>query len=225
MTRPTTLWMVRHALPVPADPAHPASAFCYGRTDWPAHAPETLQAAERLTRALTAAPHQPLAHPGPKVLRCSPRQRCWQLAQHLLTLRPDWTCVVDERLAEMDFGQWEGLAWTAIDRSELDAWADNFTRHRVGQTGETVRAFVHRVADAARQAMHPEHPDTLWVTHAGVIRAMQWLCHSPSPQRIDNLSASDWPAWAPACGDWAVLDTTSFSRATCPPEPDQEPEA
>ena len=53
----TTLWLVRHALPLAPD-GQPPSQVCYGHTDWPADATLTRQAAVKLAQALAAKPHR-----------------------------------------------------------------------------------------------------------------------------------------------------------------------
>ena len=53
---------------------------------------------------------------------CSPLRRCLQLAQGLRALRPDLAFRQDDRLAEMDFGDWEGWRWSDRPQAALDAW-------------------------------------------------------------------------------------------------------
>ena len=48
----------------------------------------------------------------------SPLLRARQLAEAL-----DPEARIDERLSEIDFGEWEGQPWDAIERDALDAWA------------------------------------------------------------------------------------------------------
>ena len=99
----------------------------------------------------------------------------------------------------MNFGQWEGRAWSEIPCAELDAWTANFADYAVGHSGESVARFMNRVAllfDAL-----PTTQDTLWVTHAGVIRAVQLLARG---QR-QVTKADQWPIEAPAYGQWCKL--------------------
>ena len=99
----------------------------------------------------------------------------------------------------MHFGQWEGRAWADIDKAELDGWTDNFADYRAGRTGESVRQFMTRVADAVSE-LDPSR-DTLWVTHAGVIRAASSIARG-----IRQISRADeWPTDAPAYGQWCKL--------------------
>lgn len=177
----------------------PPSAHCYGHTDWPADAALTQQAATHLAAALAQ-------HPAGATVRCSTLQRCQQLANALTALKPDVAVIFDDRLTEMHFGQWEGLAWDEVDRHGLDAWAADFAHHRVGHSGESVLGFVQRVAQAARHAHGPTRTDDLWITHAGVIRAMHWLHQRQWRVEVGQLQATHWPVHAPAYGEWSVLD-------------------
>lgn len=177
------LWLVRHAQPLIAP------GVCYGALDVPADEPATVRAAQALVDFL---PH------GCQLLS-SPLQRCEQLAHVLRGLRPDLTHKTDARLAEMNFGQWEGQRWDAIDRRELDSWTDDFAHWRCGG-GESVQGFMARVAavwDETRASGQP----TVWVTHAGVIRAATLL-----GQGVRHVQRADqWPGEAPGFGEWQVL--------------------
>jgi alpha-ribazole phosphatase len=109
----------------------------------------------------------------------------------------------DERLAEMDFGHWEGQRWDDIPRPALDAWTADFHHHRPGG-GESVASFLARVRaaldDCAQQARGPGVHRVLWITHAGVVRAIDvCLARTATP-----LRAMDWPAAACGFGQWQV---------------------
>jgi alpha-ribazole phosphatase len=178
------LWLVRHAQPLIE------SGICYGRLDIAADAGATAECARQLAAQLPASIR----------VITSPLQRCEHLAHALLGLRPDLTCKTDARLAEMDFGEWEGRAWQAIDPAELQAWTDDFAHYAVGQHGENVTAFMARVA-ATFDALQ-DQSDTLWITHAGVIRAVHLLA-----QGVRQIERADqWPLNAPKYGQWLTLN-------------------
>lgn len=96
----------------------------------------------------------------------SPLRRCRRLADALGAER-GLPVEIDARLAEMDFGGWEGLAWDAVPRAEVDAWAADLHGYRPGG-GEGVTALAARVGAALVDYGGGE---TLLVTHMGVIRA------------------------------------------------------
>lgn len=179
-----TLWLQRHA-PVVAEPG-----LCYGATNLEAHAHATLAAAQRIAPLL----------PAGLVLRSSPLRRCAELADAIVALRPDLSVRHDARLAEMDFGAWEGRPWTAIPRDDFDAWTANFADGPAGVHGESVRGFMQRVA-AAHDEWQAGEVDALWVTHAGVLRAVTLL------QRGVRCAetAADWPAGELPFGGWLTF--------------------
>ncbi len=97
----------------------------------------------------------------------------------------------------MDFGTWEGHAWSDIDKQALDAWTADFASHAPGG-GETVAAFMARVASAWDEL--PTGP-TAWITHAGVIRVATLL--AVGVRQIGD--AARWPKEPIAYGSATVL--------------------
>ena len=181
------LWLVRHAAPLVAP------GTCYGALDVPADAQSTRAAAERLATALP---------PGARVAH-STLQRCELLALDLQALRPDLALKTDARLAEMDFGAWEGQPWGHIPRAAFDAWLADFADAPPGEGGETVRALMARVG-AAWDDWRASGADALWVTHAGVMRAALLLARGV---RLP-ASAADWPADDLPFGEVLALQPT-----------------
>ena len=178
------LWLVRHAQPLIE------SGICYGQLDVAPDAAATLECAKKLAAQLPT---------GTRVIT-SPLQRCEQLAHVLLGLRPDLTYKTDTRLQEMNFGQWEGRAWQAIGPAELQAWTSDFANYAVGRDGESVTLFMARVASAF-DVLQDQH-DTLWISHAGVMRAVQLLA-----QGLRSIERADqWPLNAPDYGQWQTLN-------------------
>lgn len=182
------LWLVRHAAPIVAP------GTCYGALDVPADAQATRTAAEHLANAL------PKAAQG----LYSTLQRCEQLAHDLRALRPDLALNPDARLREMDFGHWEGKAWSDIAKSDIDAWVAAFATHAPGD-GENLASALRRVASALNttRQVHADRgvTDVVWITHAGVIRCVAWLLlygEGTMPR------SEDWPVAAPGWGEWEV---------------------
>lgn len=196
------LWLVRHAQPLIN------AGICYGRLDVAADAAATAGCARKLAQALPA---------GISVV-ASPLQRCEQLRQALHAERPDLIYKTDLRLQEMDFGRWEGCAWTTIDRAELQAWTTDFADYAAGHEGESVTGFMARVGSAfdevgsetltpalsqrAREAELKPQSNVLWITHAGVIRAAGLLA-----QGVRHIRhARQWPLETLKYGQWQTLD-------------------
>jgi len=92
--------------------------------------------------------------------------------------------IVDERLAEVDVGPWQGLTRVEIERGwpgHLDEW-----RKPPGfETDDAVRSRV--VAALVDLAAHA--PRALVVSHSGVIRTLRHVLGAPNP-RLGNLSGS-----------------------------------
>lgn len=188
------IWLVRHAQPLIAQ------GVCYGALDVPADAEATRQAAQGLAQRLP-----------PEVrVSVSPLRRCQQLAQALQVLRPDVRFHTEARLAEMNFGSWEGQRWDVLLPEDFDAWTNDFWHYRVGD-GECVAGFVGRVGDVWDEAVAASLPGVpqIWLTHAGVIRAARLIA---SGQR-EVRSAVDWPAAAPGFGQsWRYLASSVWLK-------------
>ncbi|MDH4134998.1 MAG: histidine phosphatase family protein [Gammaproteobacteria bacterium] len=175
-----TLWLVRHARPLVEE------GVCYGASDVPVDAASTSDCAARLACEL----------PQRFRLLSSPLQRCARLAQEIAALRPGVTIEHDERLREMDFGCWEGVRWDVIPRVAFDAWMADFATHAFGGR-ETVQSLMQRVA-ALRAEAAREDGDMVWVTHAGVLRAMSLLAQGVA--QVEH--GGQWPRETLHFGQW-----------------------
>ena len=187
------LWLVRHA------PVLLAPGRCYGASNIPVDPVLTRQAAARFAPV----PAQD------SVLFSSPLDRTHLLALELLRLRPDFQEIhLDARLQEMDFGTWELQPWEDIPKSAFDAWTSDFSNHRFGGV-ESTQTVIDRVADALNDLCARGHRDVVWVTHAGVIKAVTFLFKG----RGRSIHATaDWPASAPAMGAWTMFDLDGATR-------------
>lgn len=195
-----SLWLLRHAQPL-ID-----TGTCYGRLDIPADALHTQQSAAAFAAVMPA--HAALRH--------SPLQRCTQLVQALM-LTPAYpsacsSYTVDPRLQEMDFGTWEGCRWDAIAPAAIDAWAQQLADTAPGD-GESLAHMLDRVREALLDSwLHDSRQgtrDVVWVTHAGVVRCVQWLLH----QGRHTPTAADWQLPAPAYGRWFSLPWATHTPA------------
>jgi alpha-ribazole phosphatase len=150
------LWLIRHFEPdvVPG--------VCYGQTDLMLR--DCIETQSNRLAALrvqlsTLAPAQ-------TVLFSSPLRRCADIAATLSD-----KVVVDDRLRELHFGEWEMQNWDAIGGARLDDWANDIAGFRPpgGETGyEVQQRALHWLQETAT------HRDTaIVVTHAGVMRALQ----------------------------------------------------
>lgn len=143
---------VRHPKPA-IDPG-----ICYGRLDVPLAMPPAQAAASVLQRHSLA---------DCRVIVSSPLQRARLLAFEIARMM-QLEVVIEPRIAEMDFGDWENAAWSAIPRIDIDAWAADPLGYRPGG-GETVHELQERVLGALRDR---SQESALWVTHAGPMRCL-----------------------------------------------------
>lgn len=206
------LIFLRHT-PVAAPPG-----LCYGRldldcsSDFADHAADTAaQLRGLLGESDNTGPGQAcLFRPLPAlVCHTSPLRRCTRLADYLnaelfagsLDIRPD------ARLAEMDFGRFEGRLWDQISREESRAWMDDWL-HQPCPGGESWPEVLARVSSfvASLRAGAPREsglsgaarpaPGCLVLSHGGV-----WCCLRVILDGLDPQSAFAAPVPEPG-GIW-----------------------
>lgn len=185
------LWLLRHARVLAAP------GLCYGASDLPADPEATQKAAQDAATAL----------PAGLPVWVSGLGRARQLAHALSVLRPDLGVPrCDVRLNEMDFGCWEDQAWDNIPRAAIDAWTADFTHHRFGGV-ENTQEVLDRVA-AALADVHAQvgaSGEAVWVTHAGVVRAVILLT---TQGRRPIRNAREWPDTPVGHGELMGIDVT-----------------
>jgi alpha-ribazole phosphatase len=138
---------------------------CYGRTDL---APDPLALRQWWHDVSEALPKH-------TIIVSSPLQRCL-LASRGLSAHGFSTPLIDERIAEFDFGFWEGKAWSHIDGQELRSWREQRLIYQVpgGESvndlgNRTVSALTHWQSQAKADSSRP----LALVTHAGVMQVLQ----------------------------------------------------
>jgi alpha-ribazole phosphatase len=126
---------------------------------------------------------------GQQVVFTSPLQRCARVGQWLSCW--GWAHCIDPRLAELDFGAWEGQLWLAIERAAIDQWCENFANCAPGG-GEALSGLIERCEDFMQEACLRSGP-VYMVGHAGWINALRWLSMHPRAP----LQAETWPIGVP----------------------------
>ncbi|MFZ2170218.1 MAG: alpha-ribazole phosphatase [Methylococcaceae bacterium] len=96
----------------------------------------------------------------------SPLPRCKQLAESFSS-----AVTTDARLLELDFGDWEGLRFDAIEAATLQQWTNNFV-HTAPPNGESFIDLYKRAGCFWQDLLNREAEQALIITHAGVIRAL-----------------------------------------------------
>lgn len=165
------LWAWRHPR------AEGAGGRCIGRTDLAVDA----RRAKRLAHRIRATARR---HGLPRCVWVSPLQRARAVGRWLA--RWGWQVRVDARLAELDFGRWDGQPWACIACAEVEAWQADLLHHAPGG-GEPLAALAARVQAFVAERDGP----ALVVTHGG------WLNALRLPAGARSLAAADWPVPPP----------------------------
>ncbi len=112
--------------------------------------------------------------PPDAILYSSPLQRCMLLANYIKENLGSTSIKQDDRLMEMNFGDWEMKNWDAIPFEELNPWMTNFVTVRV-PNGESFTDLHKRVINFMQNELQANTPKPIIiVAHAGVIRS--FLC-------------------------------------------------
>ena len=140
--------LIRHLKPVGV------VGVCYGKTD--------VSASDDISHL-----NLPFELPAVGIMWTSPLSRCLNLATRL---QSKFGCElnVDERLSELDFGNWEMQAWDAIGPALIDEWIASGFSHL--HEGESLLQFDARIFDWCKGL--DRNMNHVVITHAGVIRSI-----------------------------------------------------
>lgn len=94
----------------------------------------------------------------------SPSSRCTRLASCLSN-----SYKTDERLYEVNFGQWEGQTWDTVDQEALAPWMEDFV-NVCPPEGESMIQMQARVMHFWNELFQGSQEKAAVVTHGGVIR-------------------------------------------------------
>lgn len=148
------LYLVRHTrVDIP-------SGICYGQTD--------VALADSFNTELEFV-RSSLSGIGFDHVFCSPLSRCVRLGTAL-----EYPLQLDERLKELNFGEWENQPWDEISKSETgQKWFADYLNENC-PNGESYQEMLCRVESFIGDLPETDS-NTLIITHAGVIRAFQVL--------------------------------------------------
>lgn len=110
----------------------------------------------------------------------SPSLRCQLLAAEISE-----TYVQNEALYELNFGDWEGNTWDAIDRVECEIWMEDFV-NLAPPGGETMLDMERRVLLFLNEVLLQPFQKVGIITHGGVIRII--LAHYRNIALKDSFS-------------------------------------
>jgi len=169
MEQTTTVWLVRHGVPDDVD------GRCYGRFDPPLSA-EGIRQAKTVATGLAK---ESISHIYSSSLRRALDTARIVAEPHGLTVQ-----TMDE-LAEIDFGQFDGLTYEEIEKRSPDVFRLWMTRPTEIQfpNGESFREMSLRVTSSFDRLLSRHRNQSIAVVaHAGVIRII--LCRALSiPQK------------------------------------------
>lgn len=97
---------------------------------------------------------------------CSPLSRCTKLADYCGILEP----IIDDRLMEMNFGDWEMKAWDNINDPHLQTWYADWVNQKA-TNGESFMELMCRVQNFQQEICKMNLKHIAIFTHAGVIRS------------------------------------------------------
>lgn len=161
--KPRTIYLVRHTKP------DIDKGICYGQSDIGVASTFAEEAACTLQKLTDLEGAQNLAS-----LRIvsSPLQRCFRLAEFIRGAE-NTPIPTDDRLREMNFGDWEMQPWSAIDEFVINAWMRDYVNIRAAN-GENFREVVQRSVHVFTEyAEDTSSPDSVViVAHSGVIRGI-----------------------------------------------------
>lgn len=110
----------------------------------------------------------------------SPLQRCLWLTDHLDYMQ----ATIDQRLMELNFGEWEMKPWNSIKGDYAEHWMEDYL-HLPCPGGESMQDLIVRISDFYR-TIKEKYDSVLIITHSGPIRAFHHLLH-PEKFPSENL--------------------------------------
>jgi len=146
------IYLVRHTS-LNAD-----KAICYGQSE--VHLASTF-----LQEASDTAKLIPDRHNA--IFLASPVRRCVQLAEYL-SRRPSQS---DDRILDLNFGDWELKRWEQIDQTALNEWMRNAVTTQC-PNGESYTDLFTRSIEFFDEITAKNHKTVVVVTHASVIRCI-----------------------------------------------------
>lgn len=145
------VYIIRHTTP------DIEKGICYGQTD--------LSLADTFSEEFKTIKQQ-IPSNQKYSIKSSPLKRCALLANHLGS-----HIFFEDRLKELDFGDWEMKPWHNISEEKLNPWMEDFVNTRV-PNGESYLDLSSRVNHFFEEILNShDEQNLIIVTHAGPIRA------------------------------------------------------
>lgn len=97
----------------------------------------------------------------------SPLKRCTKLASKLSSQNFS----TDDRLKELNFGNWELKSWDQIDRATFDQWKQDYVNFKI-PNGESLFQLSERSSKFFDYIKNQPDESIAIITHAGVIKTI-----------------------------------------------------
>ncbi len=112
------------------------------------------------------------------VVISSPSTRCTKLANFI-----SFDYRIDERIKELNFGDWEMKRWDDISDPEFDVWMNDYVNYKC-PNGESLLDMKSRVEEFYQELISSKEKKLIIVTHSGVIRLFHHLINNVSLDKI-----------------------------------------
>ncbi|MFC1853438.1 alpha-ribazole phosphatase family protein, partial [candidate division CSSED10-310 bacterium] len=116
------------------------------------------------------------------IVYSSPLKRCLKLAQELSPAAVQ----LDERLKELNFGDWEMKELDPEQQALMSEWMKDFITQRV-PNGESFQDLYDRSVSFLNDLLQKTHEIAVVVTHGGVISALLIHILGISPEKLMQL--------------------------------------
>jgi len=146
------IYIIRHTTP------DIEKGICYGQSD--------LDVANSFESEVSQILRKVTSNTDTKVYS-SPLKRCTKLASKFSN-----EIITDDRLMEINFGDWELKKWDDIPRKESDPWMNDFVNVTT-PNGETYKEMFQRVNEVFSEITSKNEAKKIIIaTHGGVIRCI-----------------------------------------------------
>lgn len=162
------VYLIRHTAPFIE------RGICYGQSDIALQIPYL----EQFSKIVQYVGHENA------VIYSSPLKRCSVLADHFKVNNDNSPAIItDDRLMEMNFGDWEMKKWDDIHIDSLNKWMADFVNEKV-PNGESFSELDARVSHfVENELLKSKKKTAIIITHAGVIRSI--LCKAMNMELKD----------------------------------------
>lgn len=133
--------------------------ICYGQTD--------VELAESYPSELLGIKNKELLPTSFDVCISSPLLRCRKLAHDLYS----GDVIFDERLMELNFGDWEMKTWDDLYSPEFEEWTSDYVNKQC-PNGESYGFLAQRMAEFWHELSKKEYENVLIITHNGWLMAL-----------------------------------------------------